>query len=738
MRPALDRLLAKPRTLCLLRSILDNGLDLNFSCLSRHQRTFRRAYTLGKDGYEGDGIGCQAATCAKCLCRRRKAQHTLRSQMRNISTATSAADAVEESEEERKRSSSVDVQGYAHTGLRLDSEKLPQELKGADRKIDGKADHAKKSKERVLAPWMVGLFNKNDPAARKELALQLLSPENMNRFFGMSLPFTPRDHSKSWDDKFIARLFATRFFSPQSVIILVSAVGVESIGPLSVREMVDHELRICMTSPRILLPESNPRYIGIDELLSLEVRGRLEELKRAGLFIDPSVFTRSILHCALEKRYALLRSLLDSDLHPSVYADTDLLLKLHEEHVRKQDLRGARFLSAIITLFDDNPAREQLNLLLRTRAKYCDLQSILKTLDDMRASKVQVTTQSLVALRRRLLRPRQPGRRPNARKDMTDDLRMTTRILFQLQLDGNFIHPSFWQEILKRTGMFGRIGDLVRLVEWLAEWHGSSKSPEAVVSTISSFEPRDERDNEERRKINSASFSDIQRTALASLHDAQNDGTGRKLAEISKAWKTQTHPAHPIRSILTPLMQKAIIMWAFKHSIADRRTDRSPNQPVSAYWTLGLQILREIRDPLRRNRVYINPVLVRATVVQCLWTLFSPEYRGKKMQNYWIRKISAGSGRTLEDFVREAEYAWGEPLFNINAHVRATLGLMNVTRGLDKEHEGAVHRDVDEAHIRRAKFHLWISIFGHQPIVSRQPRVRINPFAWRRYLEETL
>ena len=205
-----------------------------------------------------------------------------------------------------------------------------------------------------------------------------------------------------FEDSFCARMFATRTFTPASIIQGLVMVGVNEIGPQAVRAMASR------TRP-------------IEELPM-----RFEDLKTAGIALQGSVFSLALEKFALEQKWHLVRSMLESDQHPDVFGDADLQRKLLEYYLDQEDFGQAQRTLAILTLFHKDFSGESWNLLLQVYIQQSGPQHVVGVLRDMQAHSVMLSTESVTAIKS-LLRRRQRGRKPGlSTRGRFDDLRFVT------------------------------------------------------------------------------------------------------------------------------------------------------------------------------------------------------------------------------------------------------------------------------------------------------------------------
>ena len=320
-----------------------------------------------------------------------------------------------------------------------------------------------------------------------------------------------------FDDSFCARMFATRALHPSSIIQGLVMVGVNEIGPQAVRAMAS-------------------RTLPLDELPM-----RFEELQAAGIALQSSIFSLALEKFAMEHKWHLVRSMLESDQHPDVFGDADIQRKLLEYYLDQKDFGQAQRALAILTLFHNDPSTESWNLLLQIQIQRSGPKHITELLQDMHTRGIMLLPESINSLKS-LLRSRQIGRRPGLSiRGKFDDLRFVTRTFMAVLENGmGAISPSAWREITCRFGMLGRFRELRRLIFWLLCWYAPRGS----------------------RQFTQLPESPFLKPATAKLHAAWP--TQNQYFHFPTSVTQAENPLHPIRLIFKPSFLQALISWGFR------------------------------------------------------------------------------------------------------------------------------------------------------------------------------
>ncbi|TKA78748.1 hypothetical protein B0A49_04699 [Cryomyces minteri] len=445
--------------------------------------------------------------------------------------------------------------------------------------------------------------------ARLELRNKRFSREMMSGVVGESHGVAP----KELDDAFCARLFATKALSIDFVIRGLGMFGVESIGPMAMRELAGR----AQTSALIF--------------------SKITALEEAGISIGQSVFSRAVKRAAQGGRTEVLHYLLHSDQHPDVFEDRTLQEELLHKSIAIKDWQQVHRTLVVLTVFHSDPDKEAWNLLLQSHIQQPDWETLVQVLEDMRMHGINANRKSLSALHAHCLRLRQPGKRPQSVAVHQDDLRLVTNVFLAHLQAGRELHPLRWREVLRRFGMSGRFEELERLSLWLAAWYSPSTALERRLRAVTAYgvppNPRD-----------TASYR------LKSLPSSHSD--------------------HPLRQIFDPSFQRAVVAWGFKTSVPSSAFSKSLKPPQRVFdsqdqaptasepWARGLALLAK----LKHFGVLVQTSTVRKVVKQRLLMLYGP-VRSSFRDNVNAR---AANPYTLEQMVRHAEALWSGTLFQLD------------------------------------------------------------------------
>lgn len=182
-----------------------------------------------------------------------------------------------------------------------------------------------------------------------------VSREFMNRVHGSTFGFT----SKSYNDNLGARWFASSWVSLDTAISVVSALGIEQIGPLSLQS--------------IALRDPSPEGV-------LKRIGYLQDL---GITLPDSNYVKSIQYLAKTRDAELLLDLLQCDLHPEVFDDVLTHSKLMDSSRLSGDLRTYNLLLATRLATVTSSSHALANAMLGVSIDNGDYWNIIRVLGDM-------------------------------------------------------------------------------------------------------------------------------------------------------------------------------------------------------------------------------------------------------------------------------------------------------------------------------------------------------------------
>jgi len=253
-------------------------------------------------------------------------------------------------------------------------------------------------------------------------------------------------------DKFIAKLFATKFFALQTIVNGLGAIHVDEIGPLALREAIARGTT--------------------DSVATLgNVRRVLEMLKEAEISIGQSTFSKLVSRSAVDGRARLLQDALSSDQHPEALEDRDLQQRLLIEYLEAGNEHQIAHTMAILEI--DSQDRPHTNtdvkrLQLRHAIDRKDRQAAIGIMQEMLARKQALGHDLQHEMSRKiLLSPRQPGHRPESFRELLSVISIQQRFM----RSGFGVALPIWKELIKRTAWSHKIEQFEDLAMWLAKWY---------------------------------------------------------------------------------------------------------------------------------------------------------------------------------------------------------------------------------------------------------------------------
>ena len=453
-----------------------------------------------------------------------------------------------------------------------------------------------------LAEAKVVIRNVAEDYAQRDKAI---TREIMNRKLGEVHGIAPTYLS----DSFCARLFATQFFSIDTVIKGLHMIAAEVIGPLSLREVAAR-----------------------DDCDPAAICRHIEVLRTAGITLDNSAFCTIVRSLAVENKGEILKSIVNCDLHPDTFADHGLQERLLAQYFEEADLIKIERTLAILTTgcSNENLRKTRMNLILRSHVTLGRQTQVFAMIEEMKHLGVAVSPRSSRHLRVCWLSRRMIGRGPRR----TQELAILIQASQMTVRSGSFVPIIAWREILRRLGMVGRLMEFENLALWLVHWYSSPAAKAALPNWI-----------------------------LPSTHRGQALVEGH----VSSEETPDRNPKHYLNLLFTTSAWHAIVAWGFQQTGQPRKLVQRLKRPRRAgeppkyekireiHWTWGLHLLYKLKKrglPIKTSEV---ARICRHRLDNLFGTGLSKRHinRRARAQNIW----SEGS------YVRKIEDIWGRDLF---------------------------------------------------------------------------
>ncbi|EER28795.1 hypothetical protein D8B26_000920 [Coccidioides posadasii str. Silveira] len=406
----------------------------------------------------------------------------------------------------------------------------------------------------------------------------------------------------AFSDEFGARLFATKALTFELIVAGLQMFGVDSIGPLTLREMA-------------------LRTRSVEELVS-----QLVALKRSGISTGESVFSKVVVKLAFGKSTKLLHDVLHSDQHPDVLEDMRTQESLLATYTLAEDWRQVNKTLAVMSVTSNEDPHNH-NVLFRNAVRVGNWEAATQQFEMMREQGVHLSRTTIMWVAHEILPRRRKGRRPSQDKQSVDALRRLIWLYQQVIISGGRVPPEAWVECIKRLGMYDLWSDLEKLCLWLIPFYAPTEtSKHRLLQGIN------------RPSVPSDSKPNCFESSLPAAH--------------SKA---------PLRRIFSVRLQEAIVAWGFilrPHPDLGKQLVANPfNQGEYLIpWVRGIILLRQLRE----QGVIVQTNTIKRACRARLATLFSEYRRSSRRRNRMLRRENPWM---LNDILRSIQRAWGKPLF---------------------------------------------------------------------------
>ena len=458
---------------------------------------------------------------------------------------------------------------------------------------------------RQLAEAKVGIRNVAEDYAQRDKAI---TREIMNRKLGEVHGIAPAYLS----DGFCARIFATQFFSVDTIIKGLHMIAAEVIGPLSLREIAFR-----------------------DDCDPAAICHHIDILKTAGVYLDNSAFCTIVRTLAVENKGEILKSIVNCDLHPDTFSDDGLQERLLAQYYEEADLLKIERTLTILTTgcpFEKLQGK-RMNLILRSQVTLGRQEQVLALIEEMKHLGIAVSPRSSRHLRVRWLSRRQVGHGP----ERTQELAIIIQASQMTMQSGRFVPITAWREILRRLGMAGRLMEVENLVLWLVDWYSSPAAKAALPN----------------------------RTLLSTRRGQALVEEDHVSSEESPYFSLQ----HYLNVLFTTSTRHAFVAWGFQQTGKPRKSirrlvrSRTAGEPPKLekipqiQWTWGLHLLYKLKErglPIKKSQV--------ARICRHrLDNLFGPGISKRRIN----RRARAENLYSESVYVRKMEDIWGRDLFRV-------------------------------------------------------------------------
>ncbi|KAL7625576.1 hypothetical protein AAE478_004796 [Parahypoxylon ruwenzoriense] len=461
-----------------------------------------------------------------------------------------------------------------------------------------------------------------DPKESAAIANPGLESVDDNKQIELSREFINRVHGgtfgigvKKYNDRLGAKWFASSWVSLDIAISTISALGIDQIGPLSLQS--------------IALREGTPEG----------VLGRIEQLRERGISVVDSTYLRLVLYLARIKDNELLLDLLNSDLHPDVFDDSEMQARLILSTARSEDWLAHRLLLATRLVSMEASAREAANTLAHAYILRQDWQGLSRLLDDMRAMRIPVNSQPTCLIFETLVSEAKSTYIPKY------SLYFYISICRKLASMEVAVPVRCWRKILFSLARQGRIDDLEKLCVELVDLFTSSLSSRPGFVSV---HPDD--------------IPEPMRKPLSSVENLLG-------IYVPLDLPTQT-PLHPLRQIFDSKLMGTIVRYSIYFSL-DRRVGAAPvfqtrlQRPFGSDCGRVVRLMRTLRD----KGLFVHGERLATWVKVRLVTLYGPD---EPLRRAW-QVVRARNSMPLPQMKALLDEAWGEEFLPPIDELRADI-----------------------------------------------------------------
>ncbi|KAI1371513.1 hypothetical protein F4677DRAFT_435398 [Hypoxylon crocopeplum] len=425
-----------------------------------------------------------------------------------------------------------------------------------------------------------------------------ISREFVNRVHGGTFGISV----KKYNDRLGAKWLASSWVGLDIAISTISALGIEQIGPLSLQS------------------------IALREGTSEGLLNRIEQLREQSISIIESNYLRLVLHLAKIKDEELLSDLLNCDLHPDVFDDSELQARLVVSTAKSEEWRTHRLVLATRLLVMRESTRDVANTLARIYILHKDRNGLLRLLHDMKTMEITLYDTQTGLLFDNLVNEAKSTLLP------PESLYFYLSIYQQLMSMEVPVPVRCWRKILFCLARQGRIDDL-------------EKACVELVDTFTS--PRSSRPG----------FVPVHPEDIPEPMKKPLSGVKNLLGVyVPSDLPTQT-PLHPLRQIFDNKMLGTIVRCSF-HSLLNRESRVTPalrihhQHPREFYAGRVVRLIRRLRD----RGLFVDRERLATYVKLRLVTLYGPGYPTKRT---W-QVIRARNTLSLAEMKSLLDEAWGE------------------------------------------------------------------------------
>jgi len=247
-------------------------------------------------------------------------------------------------------------------------------------------------------------------------------------------------------DAFAARILATKSFSFDFALNGLYMLGLDEIGPLSLREIA-LQARTCAL-----------------------MRERLAKLDSMAVDTGGSAYSRVIKRIVRRDNDTLLMDIITCDQHPDVFEDQNVQFQLLGEYYQTKGWRQFNRTLAVLGIWEGSSIRAA-NSMLRKALLEGNWPEVSKIAARLHQENLPIKQANIILMYTQILPRRIAGKHFPETTTYFKDLMFLITLWQNSLMAGSDIPSNVWEEPLRRLGMIGRWDDLTRIYHWLCAFY---------------------------------------------------------------------------------------------------------------------------------------------------------------------------------------------------------------------------------------------------------------------------
>jgi hypothetical protein len=370
--------------------------------------------------------------------------------------------------------------------------------------------------------------------------------------------------------------------------------------------------------------------LGLREGTAQNLVYRITQLERSGIRIAPKAYCSAVIRFSKSSEDKLLDQLLQTDIHPNEFDDTDARRRMLEDAIKAKDHNRKELLEGVERALAEDKEPHQLDAMLDQILNTRKIGKAKILLDRMEALKVSPDPRVANKLLKRIFWG--VGNHPHNFKrgiksgDPDPQLDRAIYVARRLSFHRFSMPLQNWARLLRSLGREERLEELLQLSLDVVDFFKPSRG--GLIPVRSGDTPQGRRILDDNLYVNfsqrvgkadsrmstseSQSNHQLQQEAEARFAQRQDEGIQFLPADLPFS-----HRQHPIQRLFSPFLQRAVVRWGFDQTLAQRPMRRPKSK--SSHPTLedfdiakGVRILAILRD----HGVLIDPQIIRSSISQ--------------------------------------------------------------------------------------------------------------------------